>query len=75
MERRDQLTREGYVEFLRSKDFDPYFRKLHRPPRWRSILAVPMILSIAGVGKFVVSAKRMPRPRIHKLGLVGQVEP
>src|SRR5215213_10054831 len=42
--------RDGYVEFLRSKRFDPYFRRLHRPPRWRYILAVPMILSLAGVG-------------------------
>ena len=50
MERRDQLIRDGYIEFLRSKEFDPYFRKMHRPPRWRYILAVPMILSLAGVG-------------------------
>ncbi len=47
---RDRLIRDGYVAFLRSKEFDPYFRKLHRPPRWRYILAVPMIVSLVGVG-------------------------
>lgn len=50
MEHRDQLIREAYVQFLRSREFDASFRKLHRPPRWRYILAVPMIASLAGVG-------------------------
>jgi hypothetical protein len=50
MERQDQLIRDAYIQFLRSREFDAYFRKLHRPPRWRYILAVPMIVSLAGVG-------------------------
>jgi hypothetical protein len=47
---RDSLIRQGYVQFLRSRKFDRYFRKLHRPPRWRYVFAVPMIVSLAGVG-------------------------
>src|SRR5262249_29971064 len=50
MDRRARLIRDGYVEYLRSRNFDPYFRKLHRPPRWRYVFAVPMILSVVGVG-------------------------
>jgi hypothetical protein len=61
MEPRDRLIRDGYIEFLRSKRFDPYFRKLHRPPRWRYILAVPMILSVAGiaVGLGLIASARL----------------
>src|SRR5215216_2519646 len=50
MDRTARLMRDGYVEYLRSKSFDPYFGKLHRAPRWRYVLAVPMILSLAGAG-------------------------
>lgn len=50
MDERDRRIKAGYVQFLRSKAFDPYFRRLHRPPRWRYLIAVPMFLSLAGVG-------------------------
>lgn len=50
MELRDYLIRDAHVGYLRSREFDAYFRKLHRPPRWRYVLAVPMIVSLAGVG-------------------------
>ena len=50
MELREQSIRDAYVDYLRSREFDAVFRRLHRPPRWRYILAVPMIVSLAGVG-------------------------
>jgi hypothetical protein len=50
MDRTARFIRDGYVEYLRSKNFDPYFRKLHRAPRWRYVFAVPMILSVVGAG-------------------------
>jgi len=50
MDRTARLIRDGYVEYLRSSNFDPFFSKLHRPPKWRYVLAVPMILSVAGAG-------------------------
>jgi|GEM_PF-2345217 len=66
MNAKDQLLRNCYVEYLRSKMFDRHFDRLHPPPRWRYVLAIPLILSVGaaaiGVG-LLASAWRDGRTR------------
>lgn len=49
MDVRDRLLREAYVSFVASNDFDPIFRRLHRPPRFRYIVAAFLALTGGGI--------------------------
>lgn len=60
MNARDRAIRDGYVEFLKSRRFDPYFRKMVPEPKWRYLLAIPLILTVVGlpIGLGLVSSAR-----------------
>lgn len=46
----DRRIRDGYARFLESRRFDPVFRKLRPPPRWRYALGLLLVASVAGAG-------------------------